>query len=194
MKLAVLVSGEGTNLQAIIDAINSKVLKDVTIEYVISDNPEANALNRARKNGIHTILITKGNMKEILERHFELVDLIVLAGFMKILPPELIGDHKIINVHPSLLPLFGGRGMFGLRVHRAVINSGMKVSGATVHFVTEDVDAGPIIMQECVQVTPHETPESLQEKVHEVEHRILVKSIEIIKQGQYKIEGKRVIY
>jgi len=194
MKLVVLASGEGTNLQAIIDAINSKILENISIEYVISDNPEAYALKRAKKYGISTILISKSNMREILYRHFKLVDLVVLAGFMKILPPELIEDNKIINLHPSLLPLFGGKGMFGLRVHRAVIESGMKVSGATVHFVTADVDAGPIIMQECVPVDPYDTPESLQEKVHKVEQRILIKSIQIIERGNYKIDGKKVIY
>ncbi len=194
MKLAVLASGEGTNLQAIIDAIKDGTLKNVSIEYVISDNPNANALVRAKRSGIRQIIIDKSNMVNVLDSHFDAVDLIVLAGFMKILPSKLVVDRKIINIHPSLLPLFGGKGMFGLRVHKAVLESGMKVSGATVHFVTENVDAGPIIIQECVPVDSLDTPETLQEKVHVVEHKILVKAIQILQKGKYRIEGNKVIY
>jgi phosphoribosylglycinamide formyltransferase-1 len=194
MKLAVLASGNGTNLQAIIDAIKDGTLQGTSISYVVSDHPDSGAIGRAQKNNITTVIVRKGNMVGLLKPIFEEVDLVVLAGFLKILPMELLGIRPIINIHPSLLPFFGGKGMYGLNVHEEVLKSGMKVTGATVHFVTEDIDGGPIIMQKCMQVEDHDTPESLQERIHHVEHEILIQCIRELRNKNYKIVGKRVIF
>lgn len=194
MKLAVLASGNGTNLQAIIDAVKDGILEGVSISYVISDNPAAGALDRAKKNDIRTVVIKKGEIVSVLEPIFREVDLIVLAGFLKIIPDELLNIKPIINIHPSLLPLFGGRGMYGLRVHDEVIRSGMKVTGPTVHLVTADVDGGPIIMQKCMEVRDDDTPASLQERIHVLEHEILVESIKRMSKQSYKIIGRKIIF
>ncbi|MGC8546035.1 MAG: phosphoribosylglycinamide formyltransferase [Thermoplasmata archaeon] len=194
MKLAVLASGEGTNLQAIIDSINIGYLKNVTISYVVSDKADARAVKRAKDNNISVIIINKKDMVDKLRIVFREVDLVVLAGFLKIIPPELIGGKLIINLHPSLLPLFGGKGMYGLKVHEEVIKSGMKVSGCTVHIVTESIDNGPIIIQKCIDVRDDDTPESLQERIHELEHEAMVEAIKKLEENNYKIVNNKIIF
>ena len=194
MKLAVLVSGNGTNLQSIIDSVDDGYLPKVQISCVVSSNPEAYALKRAEKKNINTIVIQKKDIISILKPIFEEVDLIVLAGFLWILPNELLNIRPIINVHPSLLPLFGGKGMYGTKVSSAILNSGMKVSGPTVHLVTNDIDGGPIILQKCLEVRDDDTPESLLERTHPLEHQILIEAIKLMSEKEYKIERKRVIF
>ena len=194
MKLAVLVSGNGTNLQSIIDSVDDGYLPKVQISYVVSSNPEAYALKRAEKKNINTIVVQKKDIISILKPIFEEVDLIVLAGFLWILPDELLNIQPIINVHPSLLPLFGGKGMYGTKVSSAILNSGMKVSGPTVHLVTNDIDGGPIILQKCLEVRDDDTPESLLERTHPLEHQILIEAIKLMSEKEYKIERKRVIF
>ena len=194
MKLAVLVSGNGTNLQSIIDSVDDGYLPKVQISCVVSSNPEAYALKRAEKKNINTIVIQKKDIISILKPIFEEVDLIVLAGFLWILPNELLNIRPIINVHPSLLPLFGGKGMYGTKVSGAILNSGMKVSGPTVHLVTNDIDGGPIILQKCLEVRDDDTPESLLERTHPLEHQILIEAIKLMSEKEYKIERKRVIF
>ena len=194
MKLAVLVSGNGTNLQSIIDSVDDGYLPKVQISYVVSSNPEAYALKRAEKKNINTIVIQKKDIISILKPIFEEMDLIVLAGFLWILPDELLNIRPIINVHPSLLPLFGGKGMYGTKVSNAILNSGMKVSGPTVHLVTSDIDGGPIILQKCLEVRDDDTPESLLERTHPLEHQILIEAIKLMSEKEYKIERKRVIF
>ncbi len=194
MKLAVLVSGNGTNLQSIIDSVDDGYLPKVQISYVVSSNPEAYALKRAEKKNINTIVIQKKDIISILKPIFEEVDLIVLAGFLWILPDELLNIRPIINVHPSLLPLFGGKGMYGTKVSNAILDSGMKVSGPTVHLVTNDIDGGPIILQKCLEVRDDDTPESLLERTHPLEHQILIEAIKLMSEKEYKIERKRVIF
>jgi len=194
MKLAVLASGEGTNLQAIIDSINSGYLTNVSIKYVVSDKGNAKAVMRAKNNNINIIIINKQDMVEKLRTVFREVDLVVLAGFLKIIPPELIREKLIINLHPSLLPLFGGMGMYGLKVHEEVIKSGMKVTGCTVHIVTESVDNGPIIIQKCIDVRDDDTPESLQNRLHKVEHKAIVEAIKKLGENNYKIVNNKIIF
>ncbi|MGC8645565.1 MAG: phosphoribosylglycinamide formyltransferase [Thermoplasmata archaeon] len=194
MRLAVLVSGEGTNLQAIIDAIESGRLRGVSISYVVSSNPDAHAVQRALKHGIETLIVRKKELADQLLPVFREVDLVVLAGFLWILPPQVLGVRPMINVHPSLLPLFGGKGMYGERVTEEVLRSGMKVTGVTVHLLTEDVDAGPIVLQECALVRDDDTPESLLERMHPIEHELLLKAIELFSERKYEIKGKKVVF
>ncbi len=194
MKLAVLVSGNGTNLQSIIDAVNDGTLRGVTISYVISSSPDAYALKRAERHNISTVIVERKKMPAILTPIFKSVDLVVLAGFIWVIPDELLDIKPIINVHPSLLPFFGGKGMYGDRVAKAVLDAGMKVSGATVHLVTKDIDGGPIIMQKCLEVRDYDTPDTLLERTHPIEHEILVNSIKLMSEKEYKIVGKRIVF
>lgn len=183
LRIVVLVSGGGSNLQAILDAIDSGKLDSVTVELVISSNREAYALKRAENRGIPTMVIDAHNWPGPRERDGRLLqvldelnpDLIVLAGYMKILPESIVGrfPRRIINIHPSLIPRFCGEGFYGMRVHRAVLESGEQVSGATVHYVDEGVDTGDILLQEQVPVLRGDTPESLAARVLETEHWIL---------------------
>ncbi|MBR6361242.1 MAG: phosphoribosylglycinamide formyltransferase [Clostridia bacterium] len=190
-KVAVLVSGGGTNLQAIIDAVNSGIIDSAQLQIVISNNPGAYALERAKNNGIKTAVITKkecgsaeafeAKIIETLEN--EDIDLIVLAGFMSILSKNFTDrfPERIINVHPSLIPSFCGEGFYGLRVHEAALAKGVKVTGATVHFVNEIPDGGKIILQKAVEIKDGDTPEILQKRVmEEAEWKILPKAVEII--------------
>ena len=189
-KMAVIVSG-GTNLQALIDAQNSGVIKSGEIKLVISNNADAYALTRAENAGIKAIYISKKELKT--QEAFESaviaaleengIDLIVLAGFMSILSADFTSryDHRIINVHPSLIPSFCGQGYYGLRVHEAALKKGVKVTGATVHFVNEIPDGGEIIAQKAVEVMDGDTPETLQRRVMEqAEWIILPQSAEKI--------------
>ena len=190
-KIAVFVSGGGTNLQALIDAENSGIIKNGEIELVISSNKEAYALKRAENAGIKGIAIEKKNFNnqkeyedklvEVLEEHR--IELIVLAGFMTILSGDFTDKYKnrILNVHPSLIPSFCGKGFYGLKVHEAALKYGVKVTGATVHFVNEVPDGGNIILQKAVNIEEGDTPEILQKRVmKEAEWIILPKATEIV--------------
>ena len=183
VRIAVLVSGGGTNLQALIDAQKKEILKSGKIELVISNNSNAFALNRAKENNIHVEIIAKKNfekeLKEILKLHK--IELIVLAGFTSILPADFVKDYdkKIINIHPSLIPSFCGKGFYGIKVHQAVLKKGVKITGATTHFVNEIIDGGEIIMQKAVEVCEDDTAEKLQKRVMEfAEWIILPQSVE----------------
>jgi phosphoribosylglycinamide formyltransferase-1 len=198
-KIAVLVSGGGTDLQSIIDAIESGWL-NVEIEAVISDREGIYGLERAKKHGIKTYTfdrkLYRGTVSdEILKVTFGKVDLIVLAGWLSILKGELINkfENKIINIHPSLIPSFCGNGMYGLKVHQSAVDYGVKVSGCTVHFVEVGTDTGPIIMQKAVPVYHDDTAETLQKRVLEQEHVALPESVKLISEGKVKVEGRKVI-
>lgn len=179
-KIVVLVSGEGTNLQRIIDSIESGEIPNTEIALVVADR-ECYGLTRAEQYGIPHLIIKRGKDFCVnLEKHLpENTDLIVLAGFLSIITPDFVHQHngKIINIHPSLLPKFGGKGMWGMNVHQAVIDAQETESGATVHFVTAGIDEGEIILQGKVSVEKNDTPHSLAEKVHQVEYKIFPKAI-----------------
>ena len=188
-RIAVMVSGGGTNLQALIDAQNSGIITSGSIELVISNNPDAYALERAKNAGIQTAFVSKKEcgsqeifeekIKEILK--LKKIDIIVLAGFMSILSANFTNAYpeRIINVHPSLIPSFCGKGFYGLKVHEAALEYGVKVTGATVHFVNEIPDGGRIIMQKAVEILEGDTPEVLQKRVMEqAEWKILPASVE----------------
>ncbi len=186
-KIAVLVSGGGTNLQAIIDAQAKGLIKSGAVELVISDTAGAFALERAAKAGIRGAVIPKKEVdfetKLIKLLESEKIDYIVLAGFLSILSEAFVKkyDHRIINIHPSLIPSFCGKGYYGLKVHEAVIAKGVKVTGATVHFVNEIPDGGDIIMQKAVAVEEGDTPKSLQQRVmEEAEWVILPQAVELV--------------
>ena len=184
MKFGVLVSGGGTNLQAIMDAMDAGKITNATLEVVISNKKDAYALERAKNKGIEAVAVSPKDYetrdefnKALLETidKYEL-DLIVLAGFLVVLPAELVQkyENKIINIHPSLIPSFCGDGFYGLKVHEKVLERGVKITGATVHFVDEGTDTGPIIKQKAVEVKPNDTPETLQRRVmEEAEWQIL---------------------
>lgn len=199
-KIAVLLSGGGTNLQSLIDNIGEINAK---IDIVISNRKAAYGLERAKLNNIDTLYINQKdydsveafNDKIINELEKRNIDLVVLAGYLKILSKRFIElyQNRIMNVHPSLIPSFCGNGFYGIRVHEEVINYGVKISGATVHFVTEDTDAGPIILQETVQVDDDDTAESLQKKVLQLEHKLLQKAVKLFCEDKLHIENRRVI-
>ncbi len=204
IKLAVCVSGGGTNLQAIIDAIDSGRITNAQIEVVISNNANAYALERADRNGIKNICISPKDFdtREAFNDAFlkELdsynVDLVVLAGFLVVIPPEMIKKYRnrIINIHPSLIPSFCGTGYYGLKVHEGVLSRGVKVTGATCHFVDEGTDTGPIILQKAVEVEQDDTPEVLQRRVMEqAEWIIMPKAIDLIANGKITVEDGKVI-
>lgn len=178
--IVILVSGSGTNLQRIIDCIASGEIPDTKISLVVADR-ECFGLQRAAHAGIPYHLISRGKaFSENLEKNIpENTDLIVLAGFLSILDKEFCENFngKIINIHPALLPKFGGKGMWGMNVHKAVLEAGEKESGATVHFVTSGIDEGEIILQGKTEISDNETPESLAEKVHQIEYDIFPKAI-----------------
>ncbi|MCJ7856938.1 phosphoribosylglycinamide formyltransferase [Lachnospiraceae bacterium NSJ-143] len=203
LKIGVLVSGGGTNLQAIIDSIESGYIKNAEIVTVISSNPEAYALKRAEKHGISGICIRKrdfqGNEEflKALEEHLESlgVELIVLAGFMTVLGKSFTEKYKnrIINIHPALIPSFCGDGFYGLKVHEAALEKGVKITGATVHFVNEETDGGPIILQKAVNVEDNDTPETLQRRVMEqAEWKIFPEAVKLISEGKIMVEGNKV--
>lgn len=197
--IVVLVSGGGTNLQALIDAQNDGKIQNGKISCVISSNPEAYALERARNNGIDTAVIRRRdyeNQKEYDKALVELLktknaDLIVLAGFMTILGEYVIQSfrNKIINIHPSLIPSFCGEGFYGLRVHEQALKKGVKVTGATVHFVNEICDGGAIILQKAVEVHNGDTPEILQKRVmQEAEWKILPLAVSLFCDGRIRVK------
>ncbi len=200
MKIIVLASGRGSGFQSMIDHVKFGVLKNVEISYLVTNNPQTQAVERAKKHGIR-YEIAEGKTEEI-ERKIQgiikanNVDLIVLAGWMKILSEEFVRSfpHRITNIHPSLLPKFGGKGMYGSRVHEAVLEAHEKTSGCTVHFVTENVDGGPIIIQHTVPVLSDDTPESLAARVLVEEHKAYPKAIQLIADQRVKVSsGKAII-
>ena len=203
-KAAVLVSGGGTNLQAIIDAKASGIIKNAEISLVISNNPSAYALTRAKNAGIKASCISPSEFdsreafnKALTDALIEAeVDLVVLAGFLVIIPGEMVEKfrNRIINVHPSLIPSFCGTGCYGLKVHEKALSRGVKITGATVHFVDEGTDTGPIILQKAVEVKDGDTAETLQKRVmEEAEWKILPEAIELVASGQVKVvDGKTV--
>ncbi len=184
MKFGVLVSGGGTNLQAIMDAMDAGKITNATLEVVISNKKDAYALERAKNKGIEAVAVspkdyeTKDEFNKALLETIDSynLDLIVLAGFLVVLPAELVQkyENKIINIHPSLIPSFCGDGFYGLKVHEKALERGVKITGATVHFVDEGTDTGPIIKQKAVEVKPDDTPQILQRRVmEEAEWQIL---------------------
>lgn len=201
VKIGVLISGGGTNLQALIDNIE-KGLINGEIAVVISDKKGVYGLERARKHGISAIEIDKREfndrndfMKAIInELESHEVELVVLAGFLSILSSDFIEKYRnrIMNIHPSLIPAFCGKGYYGQRVHKAVLEYGAKISGATVHFVDEGADTGPIILQEAVKVEEGDTPESLAARILNVEHRLLPQAVKLYCEGKLIIEGRKV--
>ena len=197
LKIGVLVSGGGTNLQAIIDSIADGRITDTSIEVVISNNQNAYALERAKAAGIPAECISPKDFedREAFNRAFldridsYNLDLIVLAGFLVAIPVEMVRKYagRIINIHPSLIPSFCGKGYYGLKVHEAALKRGVKVTGATVHFVDEGMDTGPIILQKAVEVKDGDTPEILQRRVmEEAEWVILPRTIQMIAGGELK--------
>lgn len=202
LNIAVLVSGGGTNLQALIDAEKRGEIVNGKITCVISSKPGVYALERAEKNGIPTVVIARSDYKDIAsytaavtkELQDRKADLVVYAGFMTILDSQIVKAFpgKMMNVHPALIPSFCGKGFYGLHVHEAVLDSGVKLTGATVHFVTEECDGGPIIMQKAVPVLKADTPEVLQKRVmEECEWKILPESVSLFCQGRIKIIGNK---
>lgn len=185
-RLLALISGGGTNLQAVLDAIDRGEL-DAIVLGVISSNSSAGGLLRAQKKGIPTYVCSKSDYSCLEERDQEIlkiakihdVDYILLLGYLGILTPTLVNAYKkrIINIHPSLLPKFGGKGFFGVKVHEEVIKAGEKITGATVHYVDEGTDTGEIIMQKSIEVLPGDTPESLQKRVLQIEHILLIEAL-----------------
>ena len=203
LKILVCVSGGGTNLQAVIDAIKQGLITNAEIVRVISNNRNAYALKRATDAGIDAVCISPKDYADREQFHAQLLnsvnekepDLIVLAGFMVVLPQEMIREYRnrIINIHPSLIPSFCGKGFYGLTVHEKVLERGVKVTGATVHFVDEGTDTGPIIIQKAVMIEDDDTPEILQKKVMEqAEWQILPQAINLIANGKVHIDGNIV--
>lgn len=204
LKVAVCVSGGGTNLQAIIDAIDNKTITNTEISAVISNNPGAYALERAKKHGIEAVCISPKEYadREAFNQAFlekldsYQADLVVLAGFLVVIPEIMVKKYKnrIINIHPSLIPSFCGTGYYGLKVHEGVLKRGVKVTGATVHFVDEGTDTGPIILQKAVLVKQDDTPEILQRRVmEEAEWKIMPKAIDLIANGKVKVVDHKVV-
>ena len=204
LKIAVLVSGGGTNLQAIIDAIADGTITDTQIVTVISNNAGAYALERANAAGIAASCISPKNYESralFNEALLEAVqasgaDLIVLAGFLVVIPEQMIRAYRnrIINIHPSLIPSFCGTGYYGLKVHEGVLARGVKVTGATVHFVDEGTDTGPILLQKAVEVRQDDTPQSLQRRVmEEAEWKLLPRAIDLIAHDRVRVDGAKTV-
>ncbi|NNJ28603.1 phosphoribosylglycinamide formyltransferase [Lacrimispora defluvii] len=195
LRVGVLVSGGGTNLQAVLDAIDSGEIQNAEVKVVISNNKSAYALERARNHGIDALCISPKEFENRTQFHDELLsrideyhlDLIVLAGFLVTIPEAMIQKYRnrIINIHPSLIPSFCGTGYFGLKVHEAALARGVKITGATVHYVDEGTDTGPIILQKAVEVKEGDTPGELQKRVmEEAEWVILPQAIALIAKEQ----------
>ena len=198
------MSGGGTNLQAIIDGVKDGTISNTEIAGVISNNRNAYALERARINGIANVCVSPKEYASRESFNEELLktvdafspDLIVLAGFLVVIPPKMTAKYanRMINIHPSLIPSFCGTGFYGLKVHEAALARGVKVAGATVHFVDEGTDTGPILLQKAVEVLPEDTPEILQRRVMEqAEWKILPQAIDLIANGKVKVEDKKTV-
>lgn len=203
LRLAVLVSGGGTNLQAILDAIDEGTITNAEVSVVISNNAGAYALERAKKKGIDAVCLSpktfasREAFNEALLAKLQSynVDLVVLAGCLVVIPQSIVDAYpnKIINIHPSLIPSFCGTGYYGLKVHEGVLSSGVKVTGATVHFVDGGTDTGPIILQKAVEVHEGDTPKALQQRVmEEAEWVIMPRAIDLIANGKVTVEDGHV--
>lgn len=203
LRIGVLVSGGGTNLQAILDQMDAGCLPDCEMVTVVSSRPDAYALERAARHGIPAVCIARKEYSSIEEydaallRHFREngVELVVLAGFLTLLGEGFLQayQNRVINVHPSLIPSFCGKGFYGLVPHQEALKYGVKVTGATVHFVELEADAGPIILQRAVTIREEDTPESLQKRVmQEAEWEILPEAIRLIAAGRVQVEGRKV--
>lgn len=204
LKVAVLVSGGGTNLQAVLDGIDNGTITNARVEVVISNNRDAYALERAKNHGIEALCISPKDYKDraafnqaFLEKLDSYqVDLVVLAGFLVVLPEQMIAQYRnrIINIHPSLIPSFCGKGYYGLKVHESALSRGVRVTGATVHFVDEGTDTGPIILQKAVEVQQGDTPEVLQRRVMEqAEWVIMPKAIDLIANNKVSVVDGHVV-
>ena len=203
LKLAVLVSGGGTNLQAILDAMDQGTITNAEISVVISNNPGAYALKRAEAKGIDAVCISPKSFESREDFHKALlakiqsygVDLIVLAGCLVVIPKMMVDAYpnRIINIHPALIPAFCGTGYYGLKVHEAALKRGVKITGATVHFVDAGTDTGPIILQKAVEIREGDTPEVLQRRVmEEAEWVIMPQAIDLIANGRVTVQDGRV--
>lgn len=202
VNIGVLISGGGTNLQAIIDNIENENING-RIKLIISNKKEAYGLTRGKLAGIESLYLDRKTFATEEEYNLELVkrfkekdiELIILAGYLRVLSADFIKQfrNKIINIHPSLIPSFCGKGYYGEKVHQSVLDSGVKVTGATVHFVDEGTDTGPIILQDIVRISKEDDLDSLKKKVLELEHKLLVEGIKLYCEGQIKIEGRVVI-
>ncbi len=202
LNIAVLASGRGSNFQAILEAIEEGKIRNASIVVVISNNSDAGALEIARANNIPALHLSRKHFSSeekfnkkllnVLDQYT--VNLIALAGYMKKLDPCVIQKYKnrIINIHPALLPAFGGKGMYGMHVHEAVLNYGAKVSGATVHIVDEGYDQGPIVLQQAIEVAEDETPESLAAKILTIEHQLYPEAVRLFAENQITVEGRKV--
>ncbi|MBQ7010578.1 MAG: phosphoribosylglycinamide formyltransferase [Clostridia bacterium] len=202
-RIAVLVSGGGTNLQALIDAGKRGELGNGEIALVLSSKPDVYALERAKNNGIETVVIPRKEYSDIAVYSKALtdalvaadIDLVVLAGFLTIFDEQVYKafTNKILNVHPALIPSFCGKGFYGLHVHEAVLEKGVKLSGATVHIVTPECDAGPIVLQKAVEVKQDDTPETLQRRImEEAEWKLLPKAVQLFCDGLVTVENNKV--
>jgi len=194
-RIVVLVSGNGTNLQYLIDKVKSKEL-NVSISAVVSDR-ECFALKRAEMEGIPYFCLNRKeknfgtNLLSLLNKY---ADFVVCAGFLSIIDPLIIQkfQYRIINLHPALLPAFGGKGMFGNNVHRAVLDYGCKITGCTVHFITDDIDGGPIILQYAIPVLDNDDEQSLAQRLSLFEHNILFEAVKLLCENRLKVEGRKV--
>lgn len=201
IKIGILISGGGTNLQSLIDNIKNEYING-EIKLVVSNKKEAYGLERAKKEGIETLYIDRKsfnsedeyNEKIIEEFKDRNIELVVLAGYLRVLSKEFVKAYKgrIINIHPSLIPSFCGRGYYGEKVHREVLKYGVKVTGATAHFVDEGTDTGPIILQKVVEVKDNDTVEQLKERVLKVEHEILPEAVKLFCDGRIKLKDRKV--
>ncbi len=201
LKIGVLISGSGTNLQSLIDNVEKGQI-DGKITVVISNKSDAYGLERARKHNIKAVYVDEKDYQDsqiyneavIKELKSNGVELVVLAGYLKILSRDFIDTYRnrVINIHPSLIPSFCGKGYYGLKVHEAAVNYGVKISGATVHFVDEEADSGPIIIQETVKVDYKDTPEKLQKKILKIEHKILPQAVKLFCEGRLDVVGRKV--
>jgi phosphoribosylglycinamide formyltransferase-1 len=203
LHIAVFASGRGSNFRAVLEKIQSGEIPNANIVVVISNSSTAGALEIARSHSIPAIHYSRtrfgsdeefsGKLRSLLSEYG--VNLIILTGYMKLMPQEIVRQyrHRILNVHPALLPAFGGKGMFGHYVHEAVIAYGAKVSGATVHIVDEEYDHGPVVLQECIAVDSDDSPDSLAEKVLKIEHRLLSEAVKLFAEGRITVHERKVI-
>lgn len=203
MNLCVLASGWGSNLKSIINSRKTgKISSDIVL--VISNNSASNALNIARENQIPAVHLSRKlfNSEEEYENRFaELlrtynVDMIILAGYMKMIPPKIVREYKnrILNIHPALIPSFCGKGLYGLKVHEAVLDYGAKVTGVTVHLVDEQYDTGPVVLQRTIPVKDNDTPETLQKRVLKWEHKLYPEAIKLFETRKFNITGRKVFF
>lgn len=202
LNIAVFASGKGSNFKSILDAIKRGEIRNAEVVLVLSNNSDAGALFTAREHRIPTVHISPKHfadddayckaLLDTLSKH--LVNFIVLAGYMKMLPRSVIRafPNRIVNIHPALLPAYGGKGMYGIHVHEAVLANKAAISGATVHLVDEEYDHGPIVLQEILPVAENDTPESLAARVLELEHRLYPRAIGLFAAGKVKVDGQHV--